>query len=55
MTKLAKHTTFRFDPTIKSQFQEETEANGTTMVEVLQKMMENYIKLSKKRRDGKKA
>lgn len=45
-----KHTTFRFDPKLKEQFQEETYYNGTDMTEAITTFMANYVVLSRKNR-----
>lgn len=51
---LTKHTTFRFDPQLKEQFQQETYHNGTDMSEAITAFMENYVRLSKEQRENKK-
>ena len=46
-----KHTTFRFNETIKSEFKNECFLNGIDMTEALESLMTSYIRVSQKQRD----
>jgi len=47
----SKHTTFRFNETIKTEFKNECFLNGIDMTEAIESLMVSYIRISKKRRD----
>lgn len=49
-----KHTTFRFDPQLKEDFQNETYHNGIDMTEAIINFMVNYVRLSREARNGGK-
>jgi hypothetical protein len=49
-----KHTTFRFDPEIKSTFKNECFLNGIDMTEAIESLMVSYINICKNRREAAK-
>lgn len=51
MSNIRKHSSFRLDPKVKSDFRDECEFNCVDMTETIESFMKAYIRINKEKRN----